>query len=62
MFVPDPVISLAIAPKGKDSPNFSKALGRFQKEDPTFRVHMDPESKEVSGVLYGNVLHLLISI
>ncbi|RKP23782.1 hypothetical protein SYNPS1DRAFT_33348 [Syncephalis pseudoplumigaleata] len=52
MFVPEPVISLAIAPKGKDSPNFSKALGRFQKEDPTFRVHLDAESKEtiISGM------------
>lgn len=48
MFVPDPVISLAIRPKTKDNPNFGKALQKFMKEDPTFRVHLDPESREVS--------------
>lgn len=47
MFVPEPVISLAIRPKGQESPNFSRALNRFQKEDPTFRVHVDAESQEV---------------
>jgi elongation factor G len=47
MFVPDPVISLAIRPKAKDNPNFGKALQKFMKEDPTFRVHLDPESREV---------------
>ena len=46
MFVPDPVISLAIKPIGTETPNFSRALNRFQKEDPTFRVHVDRESKE----------------
>lgn len=46
MFVPDPVISLAIKPIGTETPNFSRALNRFQKEDPTFRVHVDKESKE----------------
>ena len=51
MFVPDPVISLALKPVGKESPNFSRALNRFQKEDPTFRVHIDHESKEVSSLL-----------
>lgn len=47
MFVPEPVISLSIRPKGTETPNFSKALNRFQKEDPTFRVHVDNESQEV---------------
>lgn len=47
MFVPEPVISLAIRPKGQETPNFSRALNRFQKEDPTFRVHVDGESQEV---------------
>lgn len=51
MFVPEPVISLALKPVGKESPNFSRALNRFQKEDPTFRVHIDHESKEV-GFLF----------
>ena len=48
MFVPDPVISLAIKPISTETPNFSRALNRFQKEDPTFRVHVDHESKEAS--------------
>jgi elongation factor G len=47
MFVPEPVISLSIRPEGNESPNFSRALNRFQKEDPTFRVHVDSESQEV---------------
>lgn len=51
MFVPEPVISLAIRPKGQETPNFSRALSRFQKEDPTFRVHVDAESQEVSHTL-----------
>jgi hypothetical protein len=51
MFVPDPVISLSITPEGTESPNFSRALNRFQKEDPTFRVHVDSESQEVRTYL-----------
>lgn len=47
MFVPNPVISLAIAPKDKNSQtSFSKALNKFTKEDPTFRVSRDEESGE----------------
>jgi elongation factor G len=48
MHVPDPVISLAITTKDKNvSTGFSKALKRFQREDPTFRVHQDEESGEI---------------
>ena len=47
MFVPDPVISLAIFPKDNTSQiNMSKALNRFSKEDPTFRTYVDDETKE----------------
>lgn len=48
MYVPEPVISLALKPVGQETVNFSRALNRFQKEDPTFRVHIDSESREVS--------------
>jgi elongation factor G len=45
--VPDPVISLAIRPEKKtDLDQFSKGIGRFQREDPTFKVAFDPESRE----------------
>jgi elongation factor G len=45
--VPDAVISLAIAPKEKSAAgHFSKALNRFTREDPTFRVHRDEESAQ----------------
>jgi elongation factor G len=47
MFVPEPVIEMSVAPKSSQSHgNFSKALGRFSKEDPTFRTYLDPESGE----------------
>lgn len=63
LYVPEPVISLAIEPKKKDSgsSNFGKALSRFTREDPTLRVHLDPESKQtiLSGM---GELHLQIYI
>jgi elongation factor G len=47
IYVPEPVISLALFPaEKKSSDNISKALKRFTKEDPTFRTHVDPESKQ----------------
>lgn len=47
MFVPNPVISLAIFPKDKKSQdNMSKAINRFMKEDPTFQCYVDPESNQ----------------
>ena len=62
MHVPEAVISLAVAPKAKETAaNFSKALQKFRKEDPTFRVHRDEESNEtiISGM---GELHLEIYI
>jgi elongation factor G len=47
IYVPEPVISLAIAPVDKNAADrMAKALNRFTKEDPTFRTHVDPESNE----------------
>jgi len=47
MFVPEPVISLAVTPKDKKSSDqLAKALNRFTKEDPTFRTHVDSESNQ----------------
>lgn len=47
IFVPEPVIELAIKPsKQDDLVKVSKALNRFMKEDPTFRVYVDPETSE----------------
>lgn len=61
MFVPEAVISLSLTPKGKETAQFSKAINRFQKEDPTFRVHFDTDSKEtiISGM---GELHLEIYV
>ncbi|KAF2666722.1 elongation factor G, mitochondrial [Microthyrium microscopicum] len=62
MFVPEPVVALSINPKNKkDASNFSKAMNRFTREDPTFRVHVDAESQEtiISGM---GELHLEIYI
>jgi len=53
MFVPEPVISLAVTPADKTSQtNMSKALNRFTREDPTFRAYVDEESHEtiISGM------------
>mmetsp|Transcript_4124 Transcript_4124/g.6403 ORF Transcript_4124/g.6403 Transcript_4124/m.6403 type:complete len:307 (-) Transcript_4124:28-948(-) len=63
MFVPEPVVSLAISPKdkGKGADTFTKALSRFQREDPTFRVTFDEESKET--VIHGmGELHLEVYV
>ncbi len=60
MHIATAVISLAIAPKEKaNAGNFSKALNRFTKEDPTLRVHRDEESAQtiISGM---GELHLEI--
>ncbi|AKG20725.1 elongation factor G [Calothrix sp. 336/3] len=62
MYVPEPVITLAItAKKQEDADKLAKALQRFQREDPTFRVSTDPESNNtlISGM---GELHLEIYI
>jgi elongation factor G len=62
MFVPSPVISVAI--KAKDSGaeiQMSKALNRFTREDPTFKCWVDPESNETIVAGMGE-LHLDVYI
>lgn len=62
MFVPEPVMSLAIKPKeSKMQTNFAKALNKFTKEDPTLRVKVDDQTKEtiISGM---GELHLEVYI
>jgi elongation factor G len=62
MFVPDPVIKLAIKPQDqKAQMNMSKAIQRFTKEDPTLRCEVDPESGETLLAGMGE-LHLEVYI
>jgi elongation factor G len=62
MFVPNPVMSISIKPKKSDmQTNFSKALQKFTKEDPTLRIKIDPDTKET--VLSGmGELHLEVYV
>ncbi|MDR2759506.1 MAG: elongation factor G [Spirochaetaceae bacterium] len=62
MYVPEPVISLAITPKDKKSADqMAKALNRFTKEDPTFRTYVDGESNQT--IIQGmGELHLEVYI
>jgi len=62
MVFPDPVISLAIAPKDKGSnEKMGVALGKMVQEDPSFHVETDQESGET--ILKGmGELHLDIKV
>ncbi|MBU4208879.1 MAG: elongation factor G [Proteobacteria bacterium] len=62
MFIPEPVISLAIIPKDSTAEvNMSKALNRFSKEDPTFRTYVSDETGDtiISGM---GELHLEVYV
>ncbi|MEB3197092.1 MAG: elongation factor G [Candidatus Sericytochromatia bacterium] len=62
MDFPEPVIHVAIEPKTKaDQDKLGVALGKLAEEDPTFRVHNDPETAQtiISGM---GELHLEIIV
>jgi elongation factor G len=62
IFVADPVISLSITPASSgDQERMAKALNRFMKEDPTFRVSSDPETGQTIVAGMGE-LHLDVYI
>jgi elongation factor G len=62
MVFPDPVISIAIAPKDKGSAEkLGIALGKMIKEDPSFRVETDDDSGETIMKGMGE-LHLDIKV
>ncbi len=60
MTFPEPVIAVSIEPKTKaDQEKLGMALQKLQQEDPTFRVHTDPDTAQtlISGM---GELHLEI--
>jgi elongation factor G len=60
MTFPEPVIAVSIEPKTKaDQDKLANALAKLMQEDPTFRVHTDPETGQtlISGM---GELHLEI--
>jgi elongation factor G len=62
MVFPDPVISIAIAPRDKGgSEKLGVALNKMIQEDPSFRVETDPESGETIIKGMGE-LHLDIKV
>ncbi len=62
LFIPEPVISVAVEPKTKqDMEKLSKALQSLSEEDPTFRVRVDPETNQTVIAGMGE-LHLEILV
>lgn len=62
LYVPAPVISVAVEPKTKqDMDKLSKALQSLSEEDPTFRVSVDPETNQTVIAGMGE-LHLEILV
>jgi elongation factor G len=62
LFIPEPVISVAVEPKTKgDMEKLSKALTSLSEEDPTFRVSTDPETNQTVIAGMGE-LHLEILV
>ncbi|QKD84137.1 elongation factor G [Thermoleptolyngbya sichuanensis A183] len=62
LFIPEPVISVAVEPKTKqDMEKLSKALQALAEEDPTFRVHVDAETNQTVIAGMGE-LHLDILV
>ena len=60
MSFPEPVIAVSIEPKTKaDQEKLALSLGKLQQEDPTFRVHTEPDTGQtlISGM---GELHLEI--
>jgi elongation factor G len=62
MDFPEPVISIAIEPKTKaDQDKLATALQKLSQEDPTFRVHTDPDTGQTLIAGMGE-LHLEIIV
>lgn len=62
LFIPEPVISVAVEPKTKqDMEKLSKALQALSEEDPTFRVNVDKETNQTVIAGMGE-LHLEILV